>query len=107
RSVYAAVLKKGDKSPTEPESDEEKIEEKKPEEKKDAADKPKDGAKSDEAKKEEENKVVIDLDGIGQRIVALPIKPANYIGLDAGKTGVLFLSEFPDVPRFDPVVPAN
>lgn len=107
RSVYAAVLKKGDKSPTEPESDEEKVEEKKPEEKKDAADKPKDGAKPDEAKKEEENKVVIDLDGIGQRIVALPIKPANYVGLDAGKTGVLFLSELPDVPRFEPITPVT
>jgi tricorn protease len=119
RSVYAAVLKKGDKSPIEPESDEEKTEdekkadEKKPEEKKDSADKPKDAAKAtetkkpDEAKKEEENKVVIDLDGISQRIVALPIKAANYIGLDAGKTGVLFLSELPDVPRFDPVVPVN
>ncbi|HXD29931.1 MAG TPA: PDZ domain-containing protein [Pyrinomonadaceae bacterium] len=107
RSVYAAVLKKGDKSPTEPESDEEKIEEKKPEENKDAAAKPKEGAKPDEAKKEEETKVTIDLDGISQRIVSLPIKPANYVGLDAGKTGVLFLSEFPDVPRFDPVIPAT
>lgn len=121
RSVYAAVLKKGDKSPVEPESDEEKTEEekkaddKKPDEKKDAAAKPKEGDKSAAAdkdkkgdeKKEEPVKVVIDLDGIGQRIVALPIKPANYIALDAGKTGVLFLSEFPDVPRFDPIIPAT
>ena len=28
----------------------------------------------------------------------MPIKAANYIGLDTGKTGVLFLSEIPDVP---------
>jgi tricorn protease len=114
RSVYAAVLKKGDKSPVEPESDEEKTEdEKKSDEKKETADKPKDGdkpaaaAKKEDEKKEEAVKVTIDLDGIGQRIVALPIKPANYIGLDAGKTGVLFLSEFPDVPRFDPIIPAT
>src|SRR3982751_3821063 len=96
RSVYAAVLKKGDKSPVEPESDEEKVEE----EKKPDGDKPAAAAKSDEKKddpkdkkaddKKDEVKVVIDLDGIGQRIVALPIKPANYVALDAGKTGVLF-----------------
>src|SRR5436190_1126440 len=119
RSVYAAVLKKGDKSPVEPESDEEKTEEekkadeKKPEEKKDAADKSKEGDKPQEANKKEEEKkeepvkVTIDWDGISQRIVALPIKPANYAALDTGKTGVLFLSEFPDVPRFDPIVPAT
>ena len=51
-----------------------------------------------EGEKKEEVKVTIDLDGIGQRIVAMPIKAANYVGLDAGKTGVLFLSEIPDVP---------
>ncbi|HEV7396551.1 MAG TPA: PDZ domain-containing protein [Pyrinomonadaceae bacterium] len=105
RSVYAVVLKKGDKSPTEPESDEEKVEEaKKADDKKADADKAKAGA---DAEKKEETPVVIDLDGISQRIVALPIKPANYLGLDAGKAGVLFLTEFPDVPRFEPVTPAN
>jgi tricorn protease len=112
RSVYAAVLKTGDKSPMEPESDEEKVEEeKKPEEKKDATAKPaeakkddKDEAKKEEPKKEEETKVVIDLDGISQRIVALPIPAANYAAIDAGKTGILFLTELPDVPRFDPNV---
>jgi hypothetical protein len=30
----------------------------------------------------------------------LPIKPANYQQLDAGKAGTLFVSEGPDVPRF-------
>ena len=119
RHVYAAVLKKGDKSPVEPQSDEEKA----GEEKKDEADKAKDAdkgkdeqkgkdAKKDEkkdekkeGKKEEPVKVTIDLDGIGQRIVALPIKPANYIALDSGKAGTLFLSELPDVPRFEPNTP--
>src|SRR5690242_19617062 len=103
RHIYAAVLKKGDPSPVEPQSDEEKA----GEEKKDAggdkgkeAEKGKEGDKKDEKKKEEGVKVVIDLDGIGQRIVALPIKPANYIGLDAGKAGTLFLGDVVDVPRF-------
>ncbi|HEY2460352.1 MAG TPA: PDZ domain-containing protein [Candidatus Acidoferrum sp.] len=90
RNIYAAVLKKGDPSPVEPQSDEEKAD-KKPDEK------PKDADKKGEAPN-----VTIDLDGIGQRIVALPIKPANYGGLDTGKAGVLFLSELPDVPRFGP-----
>jgi tricorn protease len=108
RSVYAAVLKKGDPSPVEPLSDEEKV----AEEKKDAAgdkgkeaDKSKEGEKGKEgdkkdAKKEEPVKVTIDLDGISQRIVSLPMKPARYEGLDTGKAGTLFLSEIADVPRF-------
>jgi tricorn protease len=110
RSVYAVVLKKGDPNPIEPESDEEKVA--KPEEKgKDAADKDKDkekdkGKEGDKdkgkegEKKDETPTVTIDLDGIGQRIVSLPIRAANYIQLDAGKSGVLFLSEIADVPRF-------
>jgi tricorn protease len=120
RNVYAAVLKKGDPSPVEPQSDEEKS----ADEKKDAADKGKDADKSKEGdkgksgdkakegdkgkdgeKKEEAVKVTIDLDGIGQRIVSLPIKAANYVGLDAGKAGILFLSEIVDVPRFDGPTP--
>ena len=101
RSVYAVVLKKGDASPVEPQSDEEKVA--KPEDKtKDAAkDKGKEGDKSKEGEKKEEPPVVtIDLEGISQRIVALPIRAANYVQLDGGKTGVLFLSEIVDVPRF-------
>ena len=118
RSVYAAVLKKGDPSPVDPQSDEEKA----ADEKKDAAgsdkaketDKGKDaekgkgGDKSKEGeKKEEPVKVTIDLEGIGQRIVALPIKAANYVGLEVGKAGTLFLSEIVDVPRFDGPTPAT
>ena len=117
RSVYAAVLKKGEKSPVEPESDEEKTDEekkaedKKPDDKKDGKGKPgekKDADKTKEGeKKEEPVTVTIDLEGIGQRIVALPIKPANYVGLDAGKAGTLFLTEIPDVPRFEPQTPTT
>ncbi|MGC2801469.1 MAG: PDZ domain-containing protein, partial [Candidatus Acidiferrum sp.] len=61
----------------------------------------KNSAKGKEGEKKDEVKVTIDLDGIGQRIVAMPIKAANYAGLDAGKTGILFLSELPDVPRLE------
>ncbi len=111
RHIYAAVLKKGEKSPVEPQSDEEKVEEKKEAagDKGKEADKAKEGEKGKEGekkdeKKEEAVKVTIDLDGIGQRIVALPIKAANYVALDTGKAGTLFLSEIPDVPRFEPDV---
>jgi len=31
----------------------------------------------------------------------MPIKASNYVGLDVGKAGVLFLSEIPDVPRLE------
>jgi tricorn protease len=100
RSVYAAVLKKSDPSPVEPQSDEEKAaleETSKDSEKKEA----------DKDKKEDAVKVTIDLEGLGQRIVSLPIRAANYIGLDAGKAGTLFLSEVPDVPRFEPQQPVT
>ncbi|HOW86487.1 MAG TPA: PDZ domain-containing protein [Candidatus Aminicenantes bacterium] len=106
RSVYAAVLKAGDPSPVPPESDEEKTEAGKKDEKEAAPARGAGKAKTPagpgpEGDKAEEVKVAIDLDGIGQRIVALPIGPANYIGLDRGKAGTLFLVEIPDVPRLD------
>src|SRR6266550_5463606 len=106
------ALKKGDPSPVEPQSDEEKT----AGEKKDAggdkakeADQRKAGEKGKEGekKKEEPAKVVIDLDGIGQRIVSLPMKAARYEGLDAGKAGTLFLTEIVDVPRFGQPNPAT
>ena len=109
RSVYAIVLKKGDPNPMEPQSDDEKIA--KPEEKGKDTDKEKDKSKGKEAaekkeekkdeKKEEPVTVTIDFDGIGQRIVSLPIKAANYASLDAGKAGTLFVTETPLVPPLD------
>ena len=96
----------------EPESDEEKVgdKDKKDDDKKDADkkdnDKKKEGDKDkDKEKKEEPAKTVIDLDGIEQRIVSLPVKSANYVGLDVGKAGTLFVSELPDVPRFEQATP--
>ena len=85
RSVYLAVLRKDLASPLAPESDEEKPE----------AAKKKDDDK-DKAKKEPAP-VRIDFDGIGQRILALPIPARNYGGLYAGKTGTLYLLEDPPV----------
>jgi tricorn protease len=123
RSVYAIVLKKTDPNPVEPQSDDEKIADKdkksddkgkdadkdkdkdidkdKDKEKAKDSDKAKDADKKDADKKDEPPNVTIDLEGIGQRIVSLPIKAANYVDLDAGKAGVLFLTEIPSVPSID------
>ncbi len=111
-SAYVVVLARDGASPVPPESDDEN--KKKDEEKKDAdkkddktdAGQDKDAAKGDEkkdaAKKKEEEKpkpTVIDLAGIGNRILSLPIPSRNYIGLSVGKTGVLFLAEGDPVGR--------
>nr|MBA2619854.1 PD40 domain-containing protein [Acidobacteriota bacterium] len=68
RSVYAVVLKKTDPSPLSPESDEEKIQDQK-------SDTPKPpGAKPEPVA------VTVDLEKIGQRVVALPLPARDYQG---------------------------
>ena len=107
--VYVAVLSKDETSPIPPESDDEKAA-KADADKKDA-DKPstpkasddkKDAVKGtvngDEKKDAAEDakklpEVKIDLEGIQERILALPIPARNYTALYPGKTGVLFLGE--------------
>jgi tricorn protease len=107
RVIYAVVLKRGAPSPMAPESDEEKGSE----EKQGGSDRnnssganqkadPDDGTAKRGETKEESVKVSIDLEGIDRRIIALPVRPANYVNLQIGKAGVLFLTEIPDVPRF-------
>jgi tricorn protease len=76
-AVYALVLRKDLPNPLEPESDEEKA-------------KPADTKKPAE---KETVKVSLDVDRIGRRMLALPIPARNYVGLAAGKAGVLFLTE--------------
>jgi tricorn protease len=102
RNIYAVVLKKGEPSPVDPESDDEKIAPAKSDEK--SKIEQKDASKAKETDKKEEKKdekkdepvtVTIDLEGIGQRIVSLPIKAANYVSLTPGKPGVLYLAETP------------
>ena len=121
RSVYLAVLNKDEKSPLAPESDEEKPkDEKKPDQDKDKAkDQSKDKAKDkaadakdrsaddknkdgkDKDKKDEAVVVKIDIDGISQRILSLPIAAKNYMNMLGGKSGILFLSEGPLVVTED------
>ncbi|HSK74234.1 MAG TPA: PDZ domain-containing protein [Pyrinomonadaceae bacterium] len=80
-SVYAVVLKNTDPSPLAPESDEEKPQDEAPKPPRAPGAKP------------EPVVVTIDLDKIGQRIVALPLPARNYQGLVTGKAGTFFLVE--------------
>ncbi|MGB6975438.1 MAG: PDZ domain-containing protein [Terracidiphilus sp.] len=125
-SPYVVVLAKDGASPVPPQSDDEKVkDEKKPDDKSadDSADsksaKDKDSAKNDKPAKEDKDtkaggkdkdndkdkekkeavKVTIDLDGIANRILSLPVPPRNYLALATGKAGVLYLAEGPAVGR--------
>ena len=111
-NIYAAVLSAKEASPIAPELDDEKTaSEKKADEKKDAAgkdDAKSSGKDSDEkaaADKTGESKagadkpatppkpVKVDLEGIGSRIVALPMPASVYVGLDTGLKGSVYFLE--------------
>jgi len=94
--VYVIVLTHDGASPVPPESDDEKAGK---DDKEHDAGKKGDG---DEAKKKKDEKpkaTVIDLPGIGNRILALPIPARNYVDLAVGKSGVLLLAEGSAVGR--------
>jgi tricorn protease len=116
-SAYVIVLKKFGISPIPPQSDDEnaktdedaKDADKKDADKKDDAKKDaeksqdKDVAKGDEkkdaAKKDAVPPTVIDLEGIGNRILSLPVPARNYVDLQVGKSGIVFLAEGSPVGR--------
>jgi len=125
-AAYVVILEKFGISPIPPESDDEKIkeEEKKKDDKSpippnpptppktgDDKDKKDDKSasksgddKNKDAKKEDKTDdkkvdVKIELDGIGNRILSLPVPARNYGGLIAGKTGVIYLLEGSPVGR--------
>ncbi|MDQ6802488.1 MAG: PDZ domain-containing protein [Acidobacteriota bacterium] len=95
-TVYLAVLPKGVVSPLAKESDEEgkkdaSADEKKPEDAAktaDAAAEPKTDEKPAAPKKAA--KTVIDMDGLTNRIQALPLSPASYGSLQVAKSGELY-----------------
>jgi len=128
RSVYVAVLSKDEKSPLAPESDEEKPKDEakseqdkdktkeRPKEKEEGKDKSKksdpdpatadkekdkDDKDKDKDKKDEPVVVKIDIDGIGQRILSLPVPAKNYLNMLGGKSGILLLAEGPLVVTED------
>jgi tricorn protease len=121
RAVYLAVLAKNLPSPLAPESDEEKDDAKEKETGKKAdpdpkiaeANKPADTDKpaadavakadpqpaTDTAKEKDQKpgKVVIDFEGLSQRIITLPLPEKNYGPLTAGKEGIVYVLEGPQI----------
>lgn len=100
--IYLAVLAKNEPSPFKPESDEEGADESKKDgagEKKPADAKPAAGEeKKEEGKKEKPEAaqpvpVVIDLEGLSQRIIALDLPPGGYSSLQTGAEKTLFFLE--------------
>jgi tricorn protease len=88
-SVYAVVLRKDLPSPIAPKNDEETA----PPAKADLAGK----AAGEGSKDSKESAVQIDLEGIRQRTVALPIPAAKFTDVQAGKAGELFLMQ--EIPQ--------
>ena len=116
QSIYLAVLARGVPSPLARESDEEgaktagKEDDGKPGGTANADETP-DAAAEDDATDEEPSrkgagrraerpvKVVVDLEGLSQRILALPPKPAGYSRLQVGASGKVFYLEVPGGER--------
>jgi tricorn protease len=90
RSVYVTVLSSELPSPLAPESDDEKVTEA-------GSAKQQEKAQGEKEKKPAPTpEVRIDFANIGQRILALPIPQANYIDLETGKAGEIFLVKGPE-----------
>ena len=97
-NLYAIVLRKDLPSPLAPESDEEKA-------KSESARPAAPAAGGDTASKAAAARtasaapdVRIDFDGVDQRTIAMPVPARNYVGLAAGKPGIVVLAESPLVP---------
>jgi tricorn protease len=87
--LYLMILSKDEANPFKPESDDEKATDDK--DKKDAKE---EKDKKDGKDKKEEKKTKIDLDGIGNRIVAINVPERQYFNINAGEEGKLFYMEF-------------
>lgn len=95
-ALYAAVLSAKEPSPLAPESDEEKGAKKDADE--GAAEKPADEAKGDAPgaeSSEEKPPTVVDLEGLADRIVAIPVPAGNLSELAAGTAGKVYYIERP------------
>src|SRR5262249_47657077 len=79
---------------------EKKDADKKDDEKKEGDKDKKEGEKkegdADKKKEKEEVKVVVDLDGLDQRVLALPLPAGRYTSLECTKDKLFFLSRTPD-----------
>jgi tricorn protease len=48
------------------------------------------------------HRITVDLEGIGQRVLPLPVSPGNYSWLTASAPGILFFGDASDASPFDP-----
>lgn len=92
-AVYVAVLQRAQRSPIAPQSDEEPVASEEPE--------PKPSPHATPSPKPASPELRFDFEEISQRILALPIPAANYIGLYAGSAGELYLVSQPLVITSD------
>jgi tricorn protease len=103
--IFAVTLKADEPSPFAAQSDDEKAEDKKDEKKE--GEKPAEAGKPDAAAKPEEKKdekkdekkedkgpkpIQVDTDGIGQRVVPVPVPPGSYSQLQAVKEKIFYVS---------------
>jgi len=94
--IYALALRKDVKPLFPPESDEVEFEEEKADEAEEKKGDKK-GKKDDKAEKKEEKKpVVIDFDGLGDRVMRVPVEADNYTGIAAIKGHLLFSTTGPN-----------
>jgi tricorn protease len=108
RNLYAAVLSGDAPSPLAPESDDEPLPEPESDDEsppqstsegngsdEDGTESGSDGDEQKSTKKPKEVKVQIDLEGLSQRIVALPMPARNYSMLQAGEDKLYYLEHLP------------
>lgn len=110
RSVYAIVLRNDIPSPLAPESDEEKVQDEPkpvqsptpvPTATPTPAEKPAETPKPTPTPKKEPEPIRVDLEGIEQRVISIPQIPTrNFVGLFAGKAGILYILEIPQSGGF-------
>ncbi len=102
-NIYAVVLAANQASPVAPELEDEKPAEKDEAKKPEGADTKETGASDEKGKGTKSapvKPVKVDLAGIESRIVALPLPPAAYTGLEAGLKGSIYFLEIPTSGRF-------
>ncbi len=94
-ALYVMVLAKDEASPFLPESDEEPVEEEDEEEEDENEEEEVAEEETEEEVEEEESgpEVVIDFEGLSQRILALAVPARAYGNLTTGKEGVVFYGE--------------
>ncbi|HUN76228.1 MAG TPA: PDZ domain-containing protein [Steroidobacteraceae bacterium] len=113
RNIYVVVLSKDEPSPIEPQSDEEGKSDVSAETAEDssakaaAEDKDRGDRKGPKSAGPQTPKVRIDFGSIDQRILALPIPAKNYVGIQTGKAGELFLIDLPPEQEASDVPPAE